>query len=88
MLVTDVADQSDNVGEKMTVMLVTSLCWCLYDGDRFVMLVTESLCWRLYFQCIKSLWSATSVTNNNVTGFYHLRFYYTLETPLYIRISS
>ena len=28
-------------------MLVTSLCWWLYDGDWFQMLVAESLCWRL-----------------------------------------
>ena len=27
-----------------TVMLVTTLCWWLYDGDRFKMLMPESLC--------------------------------------------
>ena len=43
----------------VTVMLVTSLCWWLYDGDWFEM--TESLCWRLFSlcwwfsQCIKSV---------------------------------
>ena len=43
------------------VMLVTSLCWWLYDGDWFEMLVAESLCWRLFSlcwwfsQCIKSV---------------------------------
>ena len=59
----------------VTVMLVTSLCWWLYDGDRFEMLVAE---------CIKSvtnilnrsptsqtchqlIWSPTSVTNIDVT---------------------
>ena len=31
----------------VTVMLATSLCWWLYDGDCFEMLVAESLCWRL-----------------------------------------
>ena len=35
--------------ERVTVMLVTSLCWWLYDGDWFEMLVAESLCWRLFF---------------------------------------
>ena len=35
----------------VTVMLVTSLCWWLYDGDWFHMLVTESLCWRLFSLC-------------------------------------
>ena len=45
----------------VTVMLVTSLCWWLYDGDWFEMLVTESFCWRLFSlcwwfsQCIKSV---------------------------------
>ena len=64
-------------------MLVTSLCWWLYDGDWFQMLVAESLCWW-FFQCIKSvtnilnrsqtsqtchqhIWSPTSVTNIDVT---------------------
>ena len=43
------------------MILVTSLCWCLYDGDLFQMLVAESLCWRLFSlcwwfsQCIKSV---------------------------------
>ena len=32
-------------------MLVTSLCWWLYDGDWFLMLVAESLCWRLFSLC-------------------------------------
>ena len=35
----------------MTVMLVTSLCWWLYDGDWFEMLVAGSLCWRLFSLC-------------------------------------
>ena len=35
----------------VTVMLVTSLCWWLYDGDWFEMLVAESLCWRLFSLC-------------------------------------
>ena len=32
-------------------MLVTSLYWWLYDGDRFEMSVAESLCWRLFSLC-------------------------------------
>ena len=32
----------------VTVMLVTSLCRWIYDGDWFEMLVTEWLCWRLF----------------------------------------
>ena len=35
--------------KRGTVMLVTSLCWWLYDGDWIQMLVAESLCWRLFF---------------------------------------
>ena len=52
----------------MTVMLVTSLCWWLYDGDWFEMLVAESLCWRLFSvcwwfsQCIKSV---TNILNRS-----------------------
>ena len=68
---------------KMTVMLVTSLCWWLYKGDWFQMFVAKSLSWR-FSQCIKSvtiilnwsptsqtchqhIWSPTSVTNIDVT---------------------
>ena len=56
----------------MTVILVTSLCWWLYDGDWFQMLVTESLCWRLFslcswfLQCIKSV---TNILNLSLTHF-------------------
>ena len=32
-------------------MLVTSLCWWLYHGDRFEMLVAKSLCWRFFSLC-------------------------------------
>ena len=32
-----------------TVVLVTTLCWWLYDGDRIKMLVTETPCCRLFF---------------------------------------
>ena len=35
----------------VTVMLVTSLCWWLYDGDWFDMVEAESLCWRLFSLC-------------------------------------
>ena len=54
------------VSKMVTVMLVTTLCWWFYDGDRFKMSVTESLCWRLFplcwwfFQCIKSV---TNISN-------------------------
>ena len=67
----------------VTVMLVTSLCWWLYDGDWYQILVAESLCWW-FSRCIKSvinilnrsptsqtchqnIWSPTSVTNIDVT---------------------
>ena len=51
-------------------MLVTSLCWWLYDGDWFQMFVAESLCWRLFSlcwwfsQCIKSV---TNISNLSPT---------------------
>ena len=51
----------DCTEEMVTVMLVISLCWWLYDGDWFQMLVKESLWWRLFSlcwlfsQCIKSV---------------------------------
>ena len=67
----------------LTVMLVTSLSWWLYDGDWFQILVAESLCWRLFryvgdFLNVlnrsptsksyhQHIWSATSVTNIDVT---------------------
>ena len=51
-----------NNWQMTSVMLVTTFCWWLNDGDRFKMLLTESLCWRLFsffmlliFQCIKSV---------------------------------
>ena len=34
--------------KKVTVMLMTPLCWSLYGGDRFEILVSESLCWRRF----------------------------------------
>ena len=55
----------------VTVMLVTSLCWWLYDGDWFQMLAAESLCWRLFSlcwwfsQCIKSV---TNILNRSPTS--------------------
>ena len=55
----------------VTVMLVTSLCWWLYDGDRFEMLVAESSYWQLFslrslcFQCIKSV---TNILNRSPTS--------------------
>ena len=67
----------------VTVMMVASLCWWLYDGDWFEMLVAESLGWQLFSlcwwfsQCIKlvprsqtchqHIWSPTYVTNIDVT---------------------
>ena len=50
---------------SVAVMLVTSLCWWLYDGDIFEMLVAKSLCWR-FSQCIKS------VSNNSELSPTHL----------------
>ena len=44
-------------------MLVTSLCWWLYDGDWFKMLVTESLCWWLFSLCWWFSLCIKSVTN-------------------------
>ena len=44
-------------------MLVTSLCWWLYDGDRFEMLVAESLCWWLFSLCWWFSLCIKSVTN-------------------------
>ena len=49
--------------QEVTVMLVTSLCWCLYDGDWFKMLVAESLCWRLFSLCWRFSQCIKSVTN-------------------------
>ena len=57
--------------KMVTVMLVTSLYWGLYDGDRFQMLVAESLYWRLFSlcwwvsQCIKSV---TNILNRSPTS--------------------
>ena len=48
---------------SVTVMLVTSLCWWLYDGDWFQMLVAESLCWRLFSLCWRFSQCIKSVTN-------------------------
>ena len=51
-------------------MLVTSLCWWLYDDDWFQILVAEYLCWRLFSlcwwfsQCIKSV---TNILNRSPT---------------------
>ena len=58
---------------QVTVMLVTTLCWWFYDGDRLKMLVTESLCWRLlslcwwFSQCIKSVTNIKLITNSNLS---------------------
>ena len=58
------------IGQLVTVMLVTSLCWWLYDGDWFEMLVAESLCWWLFSLywwfslCIKSV---TNISNLSPT---------------------
>ena len=42
-----------------SVMLTTTLCWWLYDGNRFKMLVTESICWKLFALC----WLFLNVSN-------------------------
>ena len=58
----------------VTVMLVTSLCWWLYDGDWFQMLVAESLCWRLFFvmlvifQCIKSVTNISNLSQTHLVS--------------------
>ena len=63
--------ESPSSGLTVTVMLVTSLCWWLYDGDWFEMLVAESLCWWLFSlcwwfsQCIKSV---TNILNRSPTS--------------------
>ena len=36
---------------RVIVMLVISLCWWLYDDDRFEILVAESICWQLFSLC-------------------------------------
>ena len=36
---------------QVTVLLVQSLCWWLYDVDWFQMLMAKSLCWRLFSLC-------------------------------------
>ena len=46
-----------------TAISVTTLCWWLYDGDRFQMLVTESLCWWLFLLCWGFIQHIKSVTN-------------------------
>ena len=52
-------------------MLVTSLCWWLYDSDWFERLVAKSLCWRLFplcwwfFQCMKSV---TNILNPSLAS--------------------
>jgi len=57
--------------KTVTVMLVTSLCWWLYDGYWFQMLVAESLCWWLFslgwwfLQFIKSV---TNILNRSPTS--------------------
>ena len=55
----------------VTVMLVTSLCWWLCDGDWFQMLVAESLCWRLFSLCWWFSQCINSVTNiSNLSSTY------------------
>ena len=36
---------------RVTVMLVTSWCWWLNDGDHFKMLVTKKVCWWHFSAC-------------------------------------
>ena len=57
----------------VTVMLVTSLGWWLYDGDWFEMLVAESLCWPLFSLCfpmylIGHFFSITNILNRSTTS--------------------
>ena len=65
MLVTDFGDTLSWWQCWVTVVLVTSLCWWLYNGDWFQMLIAESLCWR-FSQCIKSV---TNISNLSPTHF-------------------
>ena len=59
----------------VTVLLVTSLCWWLYDGDWFQMLMAESLCDHYddqnrsptYQTCHQHIGYPKSVTNIDVT---------------------
>ena len=56
----------------VTVLLVTTVCWWLNDGDRFEMLVVESLCWRLFSlcwwfsQCIKSVINISNLSQTHL----------------------
>ena len=76
------------VKNLVTVILVTSLRWWLYDGDRFRMLVAETLCWRPFCYvgdvlnvlnrlptsqaCHQHIRSPPSVTYIDVTNFFLL----------------
>ena len=66
MFVSDVGDSLWQVSNLVTVMLVTSLCWWLYHGDRFQMLVAEWLCWRLFSIC----WLFLNVLNRSPTSWF------------------
>ena len=74
-----------------TVMLMTTLCWWFYDGDRFKNSVTEFICWRLFYAgdffnvlnrsptsetCHQHISSPTSATNIDVTV--EIKTYYKL----------
>ena len=50
--------------KEMTVMLVTSLCWWLYDGDWLRYWRLLSLCWW-FSRCIKSV---TNIVNRSPTS--------------------
>ena len=74
----------DEDEDRRTLMLMTTLCWWFYDGDRFKMLVTDSLCRRLFRNendcynilnwlttsgtCHQHILSPTSVTDIDVTS--------------------
>ena len=85
------------IGQKIfavTVMLVTSLCWWLYDGDRFEMLVAESLCWRLFslcwwfFQFIKSVTNISNLLPTYLVSNIHHQHQCNRRRPLPVRDHS
>ena len=70
-VITNITVTNFNECQQVTVMLVTSLFWWLYDGDWFQMLVAESLCWRLFTLCwwfSQCIISVTNILNRSPTS--------------------
>ena len=62
---------SNSVAEsvlQVKVIMVTSSCWWIYDGDWFQMLVAESLCWRFFSLCWWFSKSFTNILNRSPTS--------------------